>query len=210
MSIVRPKIYGCRSVLTPERTIHMLKYTPTLPKDYREIARISFEDAPTSFLSDLKATCPGIAFTILGCLRVPPALCQAALTLLLFAAAIYPYLTLHELVHGLIYKAATGRNVTIRFTKTGANCSLPEGYVSHPTAVACTAGPLVVFSIAFGAWGIAALLLKHGTALLAGLLLTFHLLGCRSDVHLLRQLRKYGPANTLIRDNGAEQWIFQK
>ena len=184
----------------------MLHYTPILPEGYRETARISFSDAPSGLLPDLKILWPGLLLIVLNLLRIHLTFGQAALSLLLFAASIYPYFVLHELLHALVYKTATGQPVRIRFTKTGANCSLPDGFLSRQTAVFCTATPLAVL-------GILLTLASFTTcwpSFPSALLLTFHLLACRSDIHLLTCLRKY-PANAaLIQDNGSEQRIFQK
>ena len=184
----------------------MQKYTPNLPEGYRETNRISFSDAPSGFLPDLKVLWPGLLLILLSLLRNHLTFGQATLSLLLFAGAIYPYFVLHELLHALVYKVASGQPVRIRFHKTGASCALPEGYIPHQTATLCTSAPLTVLGILLTL----SALCPHWFAFLSALLLTFHLLACRSDIFLLRNLKKYRATDTLVQDNGTNQRIFQK
>ena len=184
----------------------MQKYTSNLPEGYRETDRISFSDAPTGLLPDLKVLWPGLLLIFLSLLRTHLTFGQAAFSLLLFAGSIYPYFFLHELLHALVYKVATGQPVRIRFHKTGASCALPEGYISHQTATLCTAAPLTVLGILLTL----SALCPHWFSFPSALLLSFHLLGCRSDVYLLRQLKKYSTPEALVQDLGTEQRIYMK
>ena len=181
-------------------------YVPSLPEGYHETARISFSDAPGGFLSDLKILWSGLFLILISLMRTQLTFVQAGLSLLLFAVSIYPYFVLHELLHAVVYKAATGQPVRVRFTKTGASCALPEGYLSRRTAILCTAAPL----LGLGVLLVFAALLHGWCAFPCALLLTFHLLACRSDINLLRELKKYPKNGTLVWDNGNEQRIFQK
>lgn len=185
----------------------MQKVIRELPEGYFEVACVRSAEMPGGFREDLKAVWPGLAVTAAELLWVRMSPEQAALAVLVFVLGIYPYFALHELVHGAVYLAA-GQRAKIRFTKYGANCSLPELYVCWEIAVVCTAAPLVVFCALFGAWAVAGIALGHWSGLTAGALLTFHLLGCRSDVHLLKKLSSYRGAAAFVRDAGGEQRIF--
>lgn len=162
----------------------------------------------SGFWNDLKTVLPGLLLAVLGLFLVEITLSQAALSVLLFAVCIYPYFLLHELLHAVVYMAASGRPVQIRFTKFGAVCGAPEGYFFRSAALTCTAAPLVLLGILFPVGWAAAVMAKHWLFFLAGLLLAFHLLGCRSDINLLREIGKYKGREVLVRDQGDRQWIF--
>lgn len=186
----------------------MRTFETELPAEYVEAVRI--HGFQSGFRNDLNTVMPGILLIATGCLWVKPTLCQIIASLALFAVSIYPYFALHELVHAVVYKAATHQKVTIAFTKGGAYCSLPDIFIYRPVAVAGTAAPLVVFSVLLTMWAVTAIMAGQWHFLAVGLLLSFHLFGCRSDVNLLRELGKYKESSILVRDNGAEQYIYRR
>lgn len=186
----------------------MKHYENVLPEQYVEIDHVRFDDVKTGFLYDLKAVLPGILLTIIGWIIVRPTIVQVLVSLVIFAVSIYPYFSLHEIVHGVVIKVMTGQRVEIGFNKSGAYCGMPELYMYRPVAVRCTAAPLVVFSILFGIGDVILIAADNWMSLPLGLLLTLHLLGCRSDVNLLKIMEKYHDDSLLIKDTGAEQWFF--
>lgn len=185
----------------------MRNFETALPVGYQQSAHICGMNS--GFGEDLKTVLPGLALVVTGCIFVELTLSQIGLSILLVLLGVYPYFILHELVHALVYIAATGQPVKIGFTNHGAYCSVPDIYVCRKVAVTCTAAPLVVFVIVLTVCTVCAMVIKHWLFLPAGLLLTFHLLGCRSDVNLLKEIGKYRDCDILIRDNGSEQWIYQ-
>lgn len=186
----------------------MRTFETELPAGYTEAAHVA--GLHSGFLDDLKTVLPGILLVTVGCVFTTLTFLQVILSLLIFAACISPYFLLHEAVHAIVYKAATHQTVKIGFTKGGAYCSVPEIYTYRPVAVACTAAPLVVFAILLGAICICAIVAAHWSFLPTGLLFTFHLFGCRSDVNLLREIGKYKESDILVLDNGTEQWIYRQ
>lgn len=185
-------------------------YEKKLPQQYNEIAHIRFDDMKTGFWYDLKAILPGIVLTVLGCIVVRPTFTQSLVSLVIFVVAIYPYFSLHELVHGIVVKLMTKQSVEIGFNKSGAYCGMPDIYMYRKLAVNCTAAPLIVFSILFGLSAIILIVLGHWSFLPLGLLATLHLLGCRSDVNLLKKLKKYHSESMLIKDTGTEQFFYDE
>lgn len=185
----------------------MRKFETKLPAGYQEAAHIS--GAESGFWNDLKTVLPGLALAAVGCFCVKPSLGQIVLSLPVFLASIYPYFVLHELVHAAVYCAMTRQKVKIRFTKGGACCWMPDVYVYRGVANTCTAAPLVAFGILLTAGSVAAIVSQHWLFLPASLLLALHLLGCRSDVNLLREIGMHPGNDILIRDNGTEQWIYR-
>ena len=185
-------------------------YEKSLPQQYKEIAHIRFDDMKTGFGYDLKAILPGIVLTALGCIVVKPTLTQSLVSLVIFVVAIYPYFSLHELVHGMVVKLMTKQSVEIGFNKSGAYCGMPDIYMYRKLAVNCTAAPLVAFSILFGVSAIILIVLGHWSFLPLGLLATLHLLGCRSDVNLLKELKKHQSELMLVKDTGTEQFFYDE
>lgn len=186
----------------------MQAYCKTLPEGFREIAVISCPEF--GFWQDLSVTAPGLLLAAGGWVAVKPSLDQLALALLVFVVCIYPYFGVHELLHGVVYKLASGQPVKIRFSLTGAACLLPEGYVSGSVACICTAAPLVILGIGLLLGSLTAAIRGNWLWLSCALLLVLHLLGCRSDIHLLKQLGKYRRDSIWVRDSGAQQRIYQK
>jgi hypothetical protein len=70
-----------------------------------------------------------------------------SLSLLVFCVALIVYLILHELTHGLVYKAMTKQKLTFGLTFTVAYCGLKEGYVNRKTAILAILAPFVIYSI---------------------------------------------------------------
>lgn len=179
-----------------------------LPSQYNEVAHIRFDNMKTGFWYDLKAVFPGIILTVIGWVIVKPTLVQALISLVIFAAAIYPYFSLHEIIHGLVIKVMTKQRVEIGFIKSGAYCSMPELYMYKKVAVRCTAAPLIVFSLLFGVGTIILIVVNHWAFFPLGLMATLHLLGCRSDINLLNELSKYKSESLLVKDAGIEQLFY--
>lgn len=155
-----------------------------LPPQYTEVAHVRFNDVKTELLYDLKAVLPGILLTIIGWIIVKPTISQTLIALGIFALSIHPYFSLHEIVHGIVIKVMTGQRVEIGFNKSGAYCGMPDLYMYRPLAVG------------------------HWMFLTLGLMLALHLLGCQSDVNLLKELGKHKDDALLVKDAGTEQRFY--
>ena len=186
----------------------MKYYNRDLPGEYAEVAHVRFDDVRTGFLYDLKAVLPGVLLTVIGWLIVRPTMMQVLISLGIFVVSIYPYFALHELVHGIVIKVMTGQRIEIGFNRSGAFCGMPDLYMNRSLAICCTAAPLVVFSALFGIAALILIAVGHWVFLPLGLLLTLHLLGCRSDVHLLKELGRFKNRSLLVKDTGKEQWLY--
>ena len=62
-------------------------------------------------------------------------LSSVLLPLGIFVVASFAYIILHELTHGVAYKALTGEKLTFGFTKTVAYCGVPNIYVGKKTSL---------------------------------------------------------------------------
>lgn len=186
----------------------MRYYELDLPSRYTEVAYVCFDNVRTGFLYDLKAVLPGILLSFIGWILVKPTISQILIALGIFAASIFPYFSLHEIIHGTVVKIMTGQSVEIGFNRSGAYCGMPKLYMYRMAALWCTAAPLVVFSLLLGLGTIILIAVGHWMFLSLGLLFVLHLLGCRSDVNLLKELRKSKKPAMLVKDTGKEQWFY--
>lgn len=120
-------------------------YELDLPPQYVELAHVRFDDVKTGFLYDLKAVLPGILLTIIGWIIVRSTIAQVLISLVIFAVSIYPYFSLHEIVHGVVIKVMTGQRVEIGFNKSGAYCGMPELYIQACCDLLYRSSSLCVF-----------------------------------------------------------------
>ena len=195
----------------------MKTYEIELPEGYREAKTVDAQNKKLGLLLNLAALAPllligGAVFFILGPTRILESAAEAEnffLHLLVFMGAMIAYIILHELVHGVIYKALTGRKLKFGLTLTVAYCGVPDIYVYRRTALLALAGPLVVFIPVFALP--AFLLPLPADQMLAARLLGLHLRGCSGDLYdlWLYALRFKAP-ETLMRDTGPKQVFYVK
>ena len=134
---------------------------------------------------------------------------QLLLANLIFLASMIAYIVLHELVHGIAYKARTGEKLTFGMSWSCAFCGVPHIYTYRSTAIVAVVAPFAVFTILF----IPALVLLYFFSPLYYLIATFvfglHLGGCSGDLYVLYLLTvKYKDSKTLMRDTGPEQYFY--
>ena len=68
------------------------------------------------------------------------------LALLVFCFVMVGYVVLHELVHGIAYKALTGEKLTFGISWSCAFCGVPHIYTYRRTAMISVVAPFAVFS----------------------------------------------------------------
>ncbi|MBQ7344169.1 MAG: DUF3267 domain-containing protein [Clostridia bacterium] len=129
-------------------------------------------------------------------------------TLLAFILAMLGYIVLHELTHGFFYKRMTGEKLTFGFSWSCAFCGVPHIYTYARTAKRSAAGPLVIFSAIFIPLIAICFFLNPTLYLLSVSLFAIHLGGCCGDMYILILIAKYKDPRMLIRDTGAEQFIY--
>lgn len=66
-----------------------------------------------------------------------------------FIAAYVAYVVLHEVTHGIAYKALTKQKLTFGMTLSVAYCGVPNIYVYRTCALVALLAPFVVFDIVF-------------------------------------------------------------
>lgn len=128
---------------------------------------------------------------------------------ILFIVVLAAYIVLHELVHGVVYKALTGENLKFGITLSVAYCGIPHIYVYRKTALAALVAPLITFTIVFG---LASLLFTNQWDIFyVWILMAFHIGGCVGDMYdTYLYLFKLKDPTTLMRDTGPKQTFYQK
>ena len=74
---------------------------------------------------------------------------QSLLRLAVFIVAYVAYIVLHELTHGIAYKALTKQKLTFGLTLSVAYCGVPNIYVYRTCALVALLAPFVVFNVIF-------------------------------------------------------------
>ena len=121
----------------------------------------------------------------------------------------FGYIVLHELVHGIAYKALTGEKLTFGVSWSCAFCGVPHVYTYRKTAVISVISPFAVFTLLF----IPIILILYPISplyyLIAAFLFGMHLGGCSGDLYVFYLLTvKFKSKETLMRDTGPEQFFY--
>lgn len=117
------------------------------------------------------------------------------------------YIIVHELTHGVCYKALTKQKLRFGLTLTVAYCGLREGYVNKKTALISVLAPFVVHSI----WLIPVIFLIPNNMIAAAFIVLFalHFGGCCGDLWVtFILLFRYRKQQVLMCDNGPKQQFF--
>ncbi len=119
------------------------------------------------------------------------------------------YIVLHEITHGIVYKAFTKQKLTFGMTLTVAYCGVPDIYVYRKAALAALLAPFLVFTVVFGALWIA--LPTAEAKIIAAALMAIHLGGCAGDLYCtMLYLFKFKSNDTLMNDTGPTQTFYVK
>ncbi len=134
---------------------------------------------------------------------------QLVVAYLVFFALMIGYIVLHEMVHGIAYKALTGEKLTFGISWSCAFCGVPNIFTYRRTAMIAVISPFAVFTLLF----IPVLVLLYCVSPLYYLLVAFvfglHLGGCSGDLYVLYLLTKrFKNPKTLMRDTGPEQFFY--
>lgn len=125
----------------------------------------------------------------------------------LLAAALIPYMVLHELVHGIAYKLLTKQKLKFGLTLTVAFCGVPDIYVYRRTALIALLAPFVSFTIVFLL--LIFLLPEEWDKVYASVMLGLHIGGCCGDLYdTFLYLFKFKAPDTLMRDTGPKQTFY--
>ncbi|MBO5305493.1 MAG: DUF3267 domain-containing protein [Clostridia bacterium] len=128
---------------------------------------------------------------------------------LIFMVSMIGYIVLHELVHGIAYKALTGEKLTFGMSWSCAFCGVPHIFTYRRIAIIAVISPFAVFTLLL----IPILAVLYFFSPLYYLIFAFifglHLGGCSGDLYVLYLLTvKFKDPNTLMRDTGPEQFFY--
>lgn len=134
---------------------------------------------------------------------------QLLIAYLIFFSVMIGYIVLHELVHGIAYKALTGEKLTFGISWSCAFCGVPHIFTYRKTALISVISPFAVFTVLF----IPILMILYSFSPLYFLIVAFifgmHLGGCSGDLYVMYLLTvKFKGAKTLMRDTGPEQFFY--
>lgn len=133
----------------------------------------------------------------------------AIITLPCFVVAMVAYILLHELVHGVAYKAMTGEKLTFGISWSCAFCGVPAVYTYRRTALIALVSPLIVFTLILIPLTVATYFVAPVCYLASAFILGLHLGGCSGDIYCtILFLFKFKDKNTLMRDTGPEQFFY--
>lgn len=128
---------------------------------------------------------------------------------LVFFALMFGYIVLHELVHGIAYKALTGEKLTFGISWSCAFCGVPTIYTYRKTAIISVISPFAIFTLLFIPILVALYFLSPLYYLILAFIFGLHLGGCSGDLYVLYLLTiKFKDKKTLMRDTGPEQYFY--
>ncbi len=195
-------------------------YEKQLPADYTLKKHINAKDKKTAVVFNLAAFAVTILIIVGAVLSVilnekrfgdgveEPIRLSATL---IFVGCLIAYIILHELVHGAAYKIFTGEKLTYGMSLSCAFCGLPEVYTYRKTALFALLSPFVLFTLILFPICVWMYFVHPYYYFLASALLGIHVGGCSGDLYMTYVLLfKYKDSDTLIKDTGPEQFIYQR
>ena len=185
-------------------------YELELPAGYENVLTIDATNKKLSLRLNLLGLIPLIACLLLAWHVVPKDFDESfGSKALIYLGAMLLYIVLHELVHGIAYRALTHRKLTFGMKLTCAYCGVPDIYCYRRTALISLLAPFTVFTVVF-----AALALCLNDAVLRAfsiVLLGQHLAGCSGDLYnTWLYLTRFRDPMTLMRDTGPVQSFYVK
>ena len=191
-----------------------------LPVGYRQALYINAKAAKFGIIFNLIALAVLVVVIALAVIslrvfgkEVPSFLEMEPLQLLstysVFIVITSAYVVLHELVHGIAYKAQTGEKLTFGVSWSCAFCGVPRIYTYRKTALIAVVAPFAVFTLLF----IPILILLYFFSplyyMIMAVVFGLHLGGCSGDLYVLHLLtKKFKDKKTLMRDTGPEQFFY--
>ncbi|MBQ9729712.1 MAG: DUF3267 domain-containing protein [Clostridia bacterium] len=197
----------------------MKAFETEIPEGYVEKLHINATDKKTGLIFN------GIAFLVLiavlavviptsnGSLSnmISENVMFLALACVVIGGGLTVYMVLHELVHGLAYKLLTKQKLTFGMTWSCAFCGVPNVFVYRKTALIALTAPLITFTVVLLPALIFAGVYGSWLYIPLGIIFGMHLGGCSGDAYLTwLLLTRFRSGETLVRDTGPEQFIYQK
>lgn len=192
----------------------MKNHEISLPEGYREVKHINALDKKLGLILNLVAL---IIFAAVMAVALIPIFTEGGRTdfdfsdMLIFVGGSLVYIVLHELVHGIAYKALTKEKLTFGFGWSCAYCGVPNVYVYRRASLIALVAPLITFTVLLIPVMIALYSVSIPLYIVAAMIFGMHLGGCSGDIYMtLLLLFKYRDPALLVRDTGPEQFLYLK
>ena len=191
-----------------------------LPEGFREALHVDAREAKFGIIFNLISIAVLAAVMVLAVLSLraggklsldmlemePPLLLLAYLVLFVSMIA---YVVLHELVHGIAYKALTGERLTFGMSWSCAFCGVPTVFTYRKTALIALAAPFLTFSVLLVPVAIALFFVHPLLYIACATLFALHLGGCAGDLYMMILLLfKFKDKKLLMKDTGPEQFLY--
>ncbi len=185
----------------------MKTFEKELPDGYEEALVVDATKKKFAVIFNLISILLAAGITLLGYFLIKPSFQMPLWKPFFYLACMVGYIVLHELVHGVAYKALTGQKLTFGMTLSVAFCGVPTIYVYRKTALVALLAPFVVFSLLFGL--LVGFLPNGVDRFFFTFLLGLHLGGCSGDLYCTGlYLFKFRDPATLMQDTGPKQTFY--
>lgn len=191
-------------------------FEKTLPEGYRVIKHINAKSARFGIIMNLIAL--GVLAVVMAVAALPVMLewkiriTEITKTFwapyIIFMVSMVVYIVLHEIVHGIAYKAMTGEKLTFGLSWSCAFCGVPNIYTYRKTALVSVAAPLVVFTVILLPLTIALFYVDTVFYAVSAFVFGMHLGGCSGDIYCIYLLMKNRDKRLLMKDTGPEQTFY--
>ena len=189
-----------------------------LPDGYKQVYHLNATDKKIGIIFTLGSFIPFIILLPIAIILINANGGFGEFNFLMFEIATFgigiillAYMVLHELTHGIVYKAMTKETLKFGLSWSCAYCGVPNIFVYRKTAILALIMPFVVFSIIFIPATIALFFVHSYLFIGAIIILSLHLGGCIGDLYdLYLYLFKYKDPSTLMKDTGPEQFFYVK
>lgn len=188
-----------------------------LGEDYEKICEIDVGSTKTSVLLTVASLVVIVAIVLPLLLTVydgffnHTTFVERIISLGVMLFVLIAYIILHELLHGIVYKAATKEKLVFGLTLTFAYCGVPNIYVARKYSLVACAAPLVVFGVIFVLTTVLfTVYLSIWYGFLAMILTAFHFGGCVGDIYVILLLLFVHRNTEYVKDNGTKQEFFAK
>lgn len=189
-----------------------------LPEGYTVVKHINAKSVKTAIIFTLLSLIPLILLLLIGINLVNKVKGGFNLDLdyelflisyLCSLIVLIVYVILHELTHGIVYKAMTKQKLTFGLSWSCAFCGVPKIFVYRKTAILAVLMPFIVFSIIFIPITIYLFFVNSVFFIEALFILGLHLGGCVGDLYVAYLLLfKYKDSSVLMKDTGPEQFFY--
>lgn len=191
-----------------------MKAYQSLPEGYREILQVNMQnDKKTAAKINAGAAIAMAAVILIGHVIVPirvffdvDPMSRYFIRLGVLLAGYIVYMVLHELTHGVVMKAAGGRQVVFGFTGMYAFAGSHKDYFDKSSYRCIALAPLIVWGIVFG---VLILLVPREWFWTVWLLQAGNIGGAAGDVYITARLWNM-PSSILVRDTGVDMTVYDR